>query len=185
MAKINHGARFQEDIQNSANKQDVWFMRIKDVHIPFKLRGQIKVSRNEYDNLMFYDGVLFPMELKSTQSKSVSFDEAIIKQHQIENLQKAHTYKGVIAGFLMNFRTYDNATFFIPVDRFVEYMLVAQNGLEHNYTAKVNKSSIPLDICKEIGYELFGIKKRTRYQYYIKDLLSTLSSTYNINKTPL
>lgn len=178
MAKINHGSRFQEDVQKSANKQDVWFMRIKDVNIPFTLRGTVHVSKNDYDCLAYYQECLFPMELKSTQAKSVSFDESIIKQHQIEALQKAHTYEGVIAGFLFNFRNYNNATYFVPIEEFIKLKNISENELDHNYKSKVNKSSIPLDICKEIGYELFGVKKRTRFQYYIKDLLSTLSSIY-------
>lgn len=177
--RINHGSRFQEDIQNSAAKQNVWFMRIKDVNIPFKYRAFIKVPQNEYDSLLFYKQYLFAVELKSTQNKSISFSENIIRPHQIENLHKASQYDGIIAGFLMNFREYDNKTYFIPIEKFIEYRNVAQNNLKHTYRSKVNKASIPLDICKEIGFEIFNVKKRTRYRYYITDLLEQLIAKYN------
>lgn len=180
--RINHGGRFQEDIQNSAANQNVWFMRIKDVNIPFKYRAFIKVPRNEYDSLLFYNNHLICVELKSTQAKSVSFAEEIIRPHQIENLHKASQYDGVIAGFLMNFREYDNQTFFIPIDRFIKFKNIAENQLDHTYKSKVNKASISLDICKEIGFEIFNKKLQVRYRYYITDLLEQLIIHNHIEK---
>lgn len=181
--KIKHGKRFEEDIANSCKNQSIWFFNIKDTYMPLKYRNVIRVPKNEYDCLIYYDGYLFPMELKSTQGKSISFSESIIKQHQIENLLKANEYEGVIAGFLMNFRNANNRTFWIPIDEFVAYKHVAENGIEnHTYKSRVNKSSIPIGICEEIGIELKNELKRVRYNYLVKDLLKKIIEKEGVRK---
>ena len=138
------------------------------------LKPNIRISPNAYDYFAYTNGFLFAMELKTTKSKSLSFSDKIVKPHQIAALSKASTYKGVISGFLINFREYDNQTFFVHIDQYNTYRSVAENSFEHTYQSKVNEKSIPLDICKEIGIEIFNIKKRTRYTYGMKKLFDEL-----------
>lgn len=61
--------------------------------------------------MMFARSHLFTLELKSTKENRFSFDESIIKQHQIDKLVEANTYEGVISGFVMNFREPQNRVF--------------------------------------------------------------------------
>lgn len=103
----------------------------------------------------------------------------MIKKYQIESLTEANTYENVVPGFLFNFRVEGNPkTFFIHISDFNEYKNIAENGLEHNYKSRVNRSSIPIGICEEIGLELKWYKPRTRYTYYTKDLFGELIEKY-------
>lgn len=178
MAK-NAGKSFEEDMKQSAIDQGIFFYRVKDVN-PMFLKPNARVSKNDYDSFIYKKPNLFPIEFKSTGQKSISFDEKIIKAHQIKALQNAVTYDGLIAGFIFNFREYDNQTFFVHIDDFTKYKYIAENQIkENNYISKINKSSISLDICKEIGIEISNVKKKVRYRYYIKKLLDTLIDKYS------
>ncbi|MFB5758894.1 hypothetical protein [Paenibacillus medicaginis] len=172
MATKNAGKEFEEQLEESAKKLNLFFLRIKDVHIPVELRNRIRLSQNKYDCLLYNGEVLFALELKSTASKSVSFDEKIIKQHQIDNLLVADGFKGVKAGFIFNFRDYENKTYFVPIKEFIKYKDIAENQIkEHTYKSKVNKSSISLDICNEIGIEINNYKKKVKYHYHLNDFI--------------
>lgn len=177
------GSKFQEDIEKSSNEQGIFFHNIKDVYLPPDVRRRVKLPRNKYDIIIFNKGYLFPMELKSTDKKSISFSEKIIKQHQIHNLLEASKFDKVMPGFLMNFREPENQAFFVPIQEFVTYKYLAENQLEHNYKCregkKLNKASIPIDICEEIGFEVLNSKKRTRYRYMMTDLIDRLIEYYN------
>lgn len=171
---MNSGKRFEMDLAISCKESKIFFHKIKDIHIPFNLRSRIAVPKNEYDCFVFYRSCLFSLELKSTKQKSISFDEKIIKNHQIENLKKASEYNGVVAGFLFNFRSYGNKTYFVEINDFAQYKEIAENNLDHQYQSRVNKSSISLDICEEIGFELKNEKKRVNYRYHVEELLGEL-----------
>ncbi len=178
----NPGKEFEHDIQTSCKEQNIFFYRIKDVN-PMFLKANARVSKNDYDSFIYRKPNLFPIEFKSTKQKSISFSEKIIKKHQIQALEDAVNYDGLIAGFIFNFREADNFTCFIHIKDFLEYKRIAENEIkEHTYESKVNKSSIPIGICKEIGIEIKHIKKKTKYRYYINLLLNELINKYKINK---
>lgn len=168
------GKVFEESLESSCNDQNIFYHRIKDTYVPPDLRRRVRVTKNKYDSLLYYKNYLFPVEMKSTKENRFSFDESIIKQHQIENLKEANDYNGVIAGFIFNFRQPENRAFFVHIEDFVIYKNIAENGLDHTYKSKVNKASIPLGICEEIGIEITNIKKITKYRYYINKLLDEL-----------
>lgn len=177
----NKGKEFEEDFQKSAFslKNNIFFLRLKDTPIPVDLRNRIKVTKNDYDCLMFSQNHLFTLELKSTKDKSISFQESVIKQHQIDKLSEANTYDGVIAGFIMNFREPENKVYFIHIEEFLKYQHIAQNQIkDHTYKSKVNKSSISLAICQEIGIEIKGYQPRTRWHYHLKDFITEAINTY-------
>lgn len=140
---------------------------------------KVKVTKNDYDCMMFARSHLFTLELKSTKAKSVSFSESVIKQHQIDKLLEASEYENVISGFLFNFREPDNKVYFVPIKDFVEYQYIAQNEIkEHKYISKVNKSSIPIGICNEIGIEIKGFKKRVKWHYHMKEFITEAIGKY-------
>ena len=174
MSSTKHGKIFEQEIEQSCKDQNIFYFRVRDVNIPPDLRYRIKLPQNKYDSLIYYKGFLFPIEMKSTKQKSISLKDAVIKENQIRNLKEATQYENVIPGFLMNFREHDNQTFFIHINDFITYKNIAENQLNHSYKNKINKSSIPLDICKEIGVEVINIKKKVRYRYYVNKLLDEL-----------
>lgn len=176
MAK--EGKEFESALQTSAKEQKIYYIRIKDVNLPPDVRMRVKLPKNQFDNLMYYKGYLFPIECKSTKSKSFSFSESIIKKHQIDSLKEASTYDGIIPGFLFNFRQPEDKVYFVHIDDFITYKNIAENELKHTYKSKINKSSIPIAICQEIGTEVTGIKKVSKYRYYINKLLDELIIKY-------
>jgi penicillin-binding protein-related factor A (putative recombinase) len=115
--------------------------------------------------------------MKSTAAKSFSLDESIIKQHQIDALLEATQYEFVYAGLLFNFRTADNATYFVPIQSFVEYQKVVAGEFNREYKSKLNKSSIPIGIADEIGLKLKAEKKRVHYRYDVIDLVRKIKET--------
>ncbi|MEY8695856.1 Holliday junction resolvase RecU [Bacillus safensis] len=169
----NLGKVFEANIQQSAKDQSLFFYRIKDVN-PMAIKRNFGVSKNNYDCFLYAKGVLFPLELKSTKSKSISFSESMIKSQQIKHLEAASKYKGVIPGFLFNFREPENRVFFVHIEDFLKYKEIAENQLEHTYISKVNKSSIPIGICEEIGTEVRWMKKKVNYTYYINKMCDNL-----------
>lgn len=175
----NPGKEFEEQLRISANEQGIYFYRIKDVPT-IMLKANSKVSQNDFDSFIYKKPNLFPIELKSTANKSISFQEKIIKKHQIEALEDAAKYDGIIAGFIFNFREYDNFTVFVHIKDFLEIKYISENKLsEHRFESKLNESSIGLDICKEVGIEVRNVKKKIKYRYYIDQLLDSLIEKYN------
>lgn len=169
------GKLFEECLENSCKKQNIFSLRIKDTFIPAQFRKQIRVSKNKYDFILFSNGHLLPIELKSTKAKSFGMKEDIIKSHQIDALKEATNYEDTFPGLIFNFRESDNRTFFIHIDRFIEYKNIAENQLDHTYKSKINRSSIPIAICEEIGIEIKNEKKRTRYFYDMQSFIDEVA----------
>lgn len=174
------GKIFESDVENSCNDQKIFYFRVRDVFVPPELRLRIRVPKNRYDALIYYKDYLFPLELKSLNSKSISFDEKIIKQHQLDNLEKATSYEGVIPGLILNYRKNDNRAFFIHITDFLDYKYIAENEIEnHPYKNKVNRKSIPIKIAEEIGIEIPNEQKRTRYKYDVSEMASKAIEKYS------
>ena len=110
------------------------------------------------------------LELKSTKGSLTfwreDFENKEIKQTfnirkcQIQGLQKWSQYSGVY-GFVINFREYDNRTFFIDIKDFLEY------------TNRLNKKSINIDDVLKMKYVVIENKiKRVKYKYDIDKFIS-------------
>lgn len=170
----NPGKKFEEDWATSCSEQNIFHHRIKDVYIPPDLRERIRVSPNKFDSFVYSGGLLVPLELKSSSLRSFSFNESIIKQHQVENLLEASEYEGVVPGFLFNFRSYDNKTYFVSIQAYITYKENAMAGNQEPYKNKINAKSIPLDVCNEIGIEIKNEIKRVRYRYFVDEFINEL-----------
>ncbi|MCY9057855.1 hypothetical protein MOE81_07935 [Bacillus inaquosorum] len=184
MGANNQGKVFEANIEKSAVDQKLFFYRIKDVNPMFLKRGAA-VSKNKYDCFLHFKGHLFPFELKSTKDKSISFRDKIIKPQQIKYLKEATQYPNVIPGFLFQFREPENKVYFVHIDDFLEYKNIAEKQLEHTYKNKVNKSSIPIAICEEIGTEVRWMKKKVNYTYYLNKLCDDLIKKSKLLDNPL
>jgi len=173
------GKKFEEDISKSCTNQKLFNFRVRDVDHTSLKKGRA-VPRNRYDFILYNKPYLFPMELKSTKEKSFSFsgNNPKIKEHQIEALTEDYRFEGVVAGFLLNFRDPKNRVFFIHIKDFLDYKDVAEGKKENKFYNKVNKASIPLEVCEQIGVEVRSVKKRTRFSYQIKKTLEELINKY-------
>lgn len=172
------GKVFEKAVEQSSKEQGLWYFRVRDVMLPPDIRKRVKLPQNKYDCLIFSKGHLFPIEMKSTQSKSISFSESIIKQNQIDNLIEASKYEGVIPGFLFNFRLDTPKTFFVHISDFEKVRHISQNELDHTYKGRINKSSISLSICEEIGIEVTGALKKKHMRWYINKLIQNIIDKY-------
>lgn len=184
MGANNQGKVFGANIEKSAADQKLFFYRIKDVNPMFLKRGAA-VSKNKYDCFLFFKGYLFPFELKSTKSKSISFSEKIIKPQQIKYLREATQYPNIIPGFLFQFREPENKVYFVHINDFLTYKNIAEKQLKHTYKNKVNKASIPIAICEEIGTEVRSMKKKVNYTYYLNKLCGELIKKEQSRDKPL
>jgi penicillin-binding protein-related factor A (putative recombinase) len=178
---VSDGKVFEHSIKQSADEQHIWLLRIKDVNLPMSIRSKVKLPQNQYDSVAFYKGHLFPLEFKSTKAKSFSLSNKIIKENQIINLQKAAQFDDVIPGFIFNFREPNNLSYFVHINNFIIYTQIAQGKMESIYSSKVNQSSIPIGVIKEVGIPIQQAMKRTNYRYYINQLFDELIHTYESN----
>ncbi|QHQ79328.1 Holliday junction resolvase RecU [Bacillus subtilis] len=184
MGANNQGKVFEANIEKSAADQKLFFYRIKDVN-PMFLKKGATVSKNKYDCFLHFKGYLFPFELKSTKDKSISFSEKIIKSQQIKYLKEATQYPNIIPGFLFQFREPENKVYFVHINDFLTYKNIAEKQLKHTYKNKVNKASIPIAICEEIGTEVRSMKKKVNYTYYLNKLCGELIKKEQSRDKPL
>lgn len=111
------------------------------------------------------------MELKSTKDKSLTFwredfeakdkkQSFQIRKCQILGLEKWAQHHGVF-GFVLNFRSCKNKTYFITIDDFLDY------------TSTLSKKSINMDdILKMNPVEIKSTLIRTNYRYDISSFLN-------------
>lgn len=175
MAK-NEGKIFEDSFASSVDKSHILVKRLNDNAASWS-GGNISrfASKNECDYILYdSDTKLFmALELKSTKRSLTfwrkDFEKKCKKQtfnitkYQIQGLQEWSQYSGVF-GFVINFREYDNKTFFIDINDFLEY------------TNDLNKKSINInDILKIKHIVIDNELKKIRYKYdidkFIKDVM--------------
>lgn len=147
------GKVFEQEVKASI-PPDFYTERYKD-----DTAGFYGVS-NPADYRLYKYPYTFLLELKTHKGKSLPL--AKIRENQIKGMYKASQYKGIYAGFLINFRELEE-TYYIPVMAVVEFI-----------NSNVRKS-IPVEWCRENGVRIEQKKKRTRYTY---DLSSWLGRYY-------
>ena len=79
---------------------------------------------------------------------------------------------------LINFREPVFQTFFIPIETFLEVKHLSENQLPHTYSNKLNKSSISIKTCEEVGIELKSALKKKYHRFYLNQLLDELIEKY-------
>lgn len=149
---LNEGKKFEQDFEKSI-PEDMYYKREKDDTAGF--RG----VHNSHDYTLYRFPNLCLMELKSVKGKSIPFSN--ITNNQLEGLYNEGFKRGIIAGFLFNFRAVGQ-TYFVEVGKVWDYIKTAE------------RKSIPVVWCEENGILLRGKKKRTRWRYDVDDLISKL-----------
>ncbi len=173
----NAGKKFEQLWKQSAEKQDLFILRLNDSDMSFNPNKELRsrfTLKSPCDFIMFYSGHLFMLEMKSTHSKSISFqreldDGGMIKLHQISSLSNAGLHDGVVAGFVVNFRVenddepYSEDTYFWPIEAFNDYFV--SNG---------RKSAKPIDIVQHGGIIVKQEQRRKLYDYDVKKMLEDI-----------
>jgi len=123
----NPGKQFEEDFKKSV-PPDTYYYRLRDGTGNFDGQKNDNVRfqmTNDYDCLLYRLPMLYCLELKSTKGTSIGMQEPkgktkMIKQSQIKGLTKAGAFKGICAGFILNWRTTVN-TYFLSIHDFNRY----------------------------------------------------------------
>ena len=166
---MNSGKRLEQDIKKSIDLKQIYYLRLKDSPSSFgQDSGYVRFTGdNPYDILMFYNGCLFPTELKNTKNTSFSVQKSkdepkkMIKYNQIKGLIEASRYAGVYAGFLLNFE--DGECYWVDIRNFVGFI-----------TQTEKKSVNEQDIIQMNPIEVTKRKLKVSYRYEIKELLDSL-----------
>jgi penicillin-binding protein-related factor A (putative recombinase) len=176
MAMRNEGKRFEDSF--SASIPDyVLVKRLNDNAAGWSGGANTRfTSTNESDFICFDTNrrIFYGFELKSTQGTSFSFwreDFEIedkkqtfqIKKNQILGLQKWSKFPFVVCGFIFNFRSEDNSTYFVSIQNFI------------SYTREIEKKSInKADILSMDAIEIESRLLKTNYRYDIGKFLESV-----------
>ena len=160
----NAGKKFEEDFKNSVNTDEIFLQRLKDGTTGTVNRQMVRFkNKNLCDFILFRDGLLVLVELKSFLGKSMPFanikDTVDEQQTFLYNLRLEAKKKNVKAYMILNFRDLSE-TYAIDIHNFDEFYKMT------------NKKSINIDEVRQLGKQLSQQKKRTNYRYEINNLFS-------------
>lgn len=167
----NAGKVFEEDFKRSVPEY-CYLQRLNDSAQAMQTKSSLRFSlRNPCDFIMFdtKERVLYALELKSTKSKSISFETIdgektckMIHRHQILGLMNIAKYNNTRAGFILNYRKNDcQKCYYLSIQNF------------RKMSESINKLSFTeADLLLYGGIELDGHKMRTHYKWELTNLLS-------------
>ncbi|NWO18190.1 Holliday junction resolvase RecU [Leptotrichia sp. oral taxon 223] len=161
---MNAGKKFENDFKNSIDTNEIFLHRFKD-GTTGTVNGQMVRFKNKNlcDFLLFKDGLLVLVELKSFLGKSMPFsnikDTVDEQQTFLYNLRLEAKKNNVKAYMILNFRDLSE-TYAIDIHNFDEFYKMT------------NKKSINIDEVRQLGKQLSQQKKRTSYRYEIDGLFS-------------
>ena len=160
--KMNEGKRFEQNFKKSL-PADVYCLRLTDSSpAGFGDNENMRFSiQSPFDFILYKNGKMFALELKSTKGKSISFlgSGPMIKPHQTKALTQAARF-GIIAGFVFNFR--GNGTYFLPIHKFNDFIFTT------------TRKSIDLSHCKLEGIELVETKLKVNSRYATERLFGVI-----------
>lgn len=171
------GKIFEEDLVSSIDKERFLVHRLKDSAQSFN-KSALFAWDNPCDFFVYSptNNILFPIEAKSTKSKSFTFDDPngtekeskMVKRHQILSLRDFARYRGVFPMFLFNFRELgenkEQCTYAQHIDDFMRMI------------DEIDKKSFNvIDIIMHGGIKIDGTKKRTRYRWELERFFDSQS----------
>lgn len=146
--KTAYGKIFEKEFFNSLD--NIFVRRIKDDTLRFKN------VKNACDFIVFRQPYLYLFELKTTKLRSLPFSN--ISQFQIDSLYHHCKQEGIVAGFVINFRSHNYQTYFLPADKAYAYYYQAE------------RKSFPLEWVQETGIAIPTTLIRTRYRFDISPI---------------
>ena len=172
---MNAGKKFEAAIKKSTPTECLYY-RIDDSTGTFSGGANLRFSAKQPCDAFIFNaprGVLFAVEMKSTKSSSISFEDwridekqptRMIHKHQILSLLHFSKYENVVAGFLFNFRNEVDSiehTYFQTAEDFV------------SMAAEIKKCSFnEHDIQKARHIEVIGKKMRVNYTWDLSHVLN-------------
>ena len=165
----NAGKQFESDWKNSVDKiKYLWYYRLKDNAASFANGENTRfASHNMCDCIVFDDNskTLYCLEQKSTKGTSIPFQ--MIRKNQIEELTKAGGHS-IVAGFLFNYRTENNDTYFMDINEF------------NKMISEIEKKSFnQKDLRRYNVIRINSTKKKVHYSYDIEKFLSDVNEVFN------
>lgn len=154
----NEGKLFEQDFQVSFPSAG-FIYRLKDAGGFSKSENKRFTINNMCDFLGFYRGFLCCFELKSTKLKSLPIKN--IRNNQLVELYEASLKDNVKSYIVINFRTYEE-TYAVDIKDIKEFY------------EKMERKSISLDYCREVGIKIEQEKKRVRYKYNLEGFFEEL-----------
>ncbi len=145
---MNEGKKFEQDFIRSL-PEGSFHLRLKDGGGWSNADNTRFTSSNICDSVVYYQGKMILVELKSHKGKSVPF--SCLKQHE-DLSRKTHDVEGVCGVFVINFRDMNET-----------YMIWSQ--LVTDFIELYERKSLPIAYVKEYGYLIPQKLKRTRYRY--------------------
>lgn len=176
----NYGKQFEKNIETSCKKQNILFERYKD-NGKFGFGNQTRFSsKNPCDGHIFYKSNLFYVELKSSKTGSISFNQPpdikkenavpSIKPHQVKALIERSVYSNVYSGLIVWFpmKSINNINcFYIDINIFYEW------------TKTCNKKSMNIKDANKIGIPISSRKLKVNYVYDIENVLNNILEGQN------
>lgn len=174
MPTINEGKKFEQLFAMAVKKAkqgQVYLHRLRDTDSSYRHTETSKYTKsNECDYFMYYNGLLYALELKSTKYKSIGFEldetkeDKMIKRNQIKSLTKLDWYDGIVAGLVLNFRDESN-----PANERTYFMYISDFN---RFCNSVEKKSINEgDIVQYGGFPIPTTLQRVRCTYDIEQLI--------------
>lgn len=175
----NPGKIFEEDFKKSAMAEDIWILRLNDTSLSWLKEKTARFTpKNICDFLVYQYPYLYPVECKSTGGTSISIqrseedNNAMIKVHQIEGLQKANLIKGIYPMLMLNYRDdsdiNNNVVYALPIDNFTKFLNDS------------NKMSINKKDCEQ--YKGIVVKQQLQRKHFIYDINQILEEVVNNTK---
>jgi recombination protein U len=170
----NQGKQFEDDFIKSV-PDNVYHYRFKDGTAGFAgaQNENVRFQATNIADFLLFDRRLYLVELKSHLGKSFPYSAVMgkydkekdkwPKEKQLNDLEKASHFDGIVPGYIFNFRDL-NLTYFVPV-RHVHYFFY------HSET-----KSFPLSFIQQYGTEIKGEIKKVHYRYYVKEFLEQIGA---------
>ena len=153
---MNEGKKFEEDFKKSMDKYNIWHYRLRDSSGSWSnSKGSRFTPKNICDYIAYNNGGLYLLELKSHKGSSLPF--AAISDYQLKGLSSID-YLGIKAYFIINMR-----------DKEKTYAIEALKI--KTYIETSGRKSISISFMESEGVEIKEIKRRTRFEYDVRELL--------------
>ncbi len=159
---MNAGKIFERQWRKSAEKDtDLFYYRFQDS--PAAWGGDNSTLRFTNDNIcdvmMFKSPILFLLEFKTENTKSISHKR--LRKNQLDGLLEANNYQNICAGVVIYFSKLDEC-YFLDIKDFDNHMKTS------------GRKSIPISYCQENGVKIDVIPLRVNRMYNVNKFVEQI-----------
>lgn len=172
---MNPGKVFEQNFKKSCERQEILCIRLNDSSTSFVMEKNARFTpQNPCDFIVNYNGIMFPIECKSTEYNSFSIQRLpeeknkMIKLHQINSLVQFSQYKKVFPCFIFNFRENkkrgtNDISYLLAINKFSDFLV-------DNDKKSINK----LDIIQYGGIIIEQKRLVSNFRYDLKKAFNNL-----------